>query len=623
MTESFLQIRAGASLNASAGSEPLSVFVGLPEKLDTEETLAADSASFSAAFSESAWRNDTVCTKLILLNRCDETLTASITAGRLISDTGSVIDNRNIHIRRMQNVCVNIGRNDPSAPVKPFPDVLVPEDGAIEISPHSVRFVWIDISIPMDTHPGIYRGTLSVTAQRSSTAERTAADGASLSPVIIDCTLHVIDLVQPSASDTSTLAELWQYPFAIGEYYGVKETKYFTDTHFKYLKDSLLAYQETGGRAVTATIVEEAWNHQSFYGNPSMIKWFREADGTFSFDYSWYDRWISYAVRLGILDPGSGIGMIQCYSIVPWENQIGYTDRSSGQYVTARFTPGTDEWTAVWTAFLTDFISHSEAKRWLDLTYIAMDERKPDELVPAVELIRSVRSTSSGKHFKIFSALNYNNQDDPAFTDKIDDVSVALCHIEREGDLFRRFAAHRRELGLNTTIYNCTGIYPGSFLYNDPAENEWMMWYTLAQGADGFLRWAWDNWTDDPLGGNSYSVFEPGDCWYVYPAAEHAASGSHSAPYCLSSPRCEMLKKGIRDISKAKFLMQSDPEIRKKLLQLLDTLRRPAECINEYGSAAPASDEDAHMLLEDTVRMRNRLMELSEEFVNHQKRTAG
>ena len=351
-----------------------------------------------------------------------------------------------------------------------------------------------------------------------------------------------------------------------------------------------------------------------------MIKWFREADGTFSFDYSWYDRWISYAVRLGILDPSSGIGMIQCYSIVPWENQIGYTDRSSGQYVTARFTPGTSEWTDVWTAFLTDFINHSEAMEWLDLTYIAMDERKPAELIPAVELIHSVRSTGSGKHFRIFSALNYNNQDDPAFTDKIDDVSVALCHIEREGNLFRQFAAHRRELGLNTTVYNCTGIYPGSFLYNDPAENEWMMWYTLAQGADGFLRWAWDNWTDDPLGGNSYSVFEPGDCWYVYPAADHAAAGSASTPYCLSSPRCEMLKKGIRDISKAKFLMQSDPEIKEKLLQLLDTLRRPAECINEYGSAAPASAKDAHTLLEDTLRMRSRLMELSEEYVNHRKR---
>ena len=147
MTESFLQIRPETSPDAPAGSELLSVSVGLPEKLDTEETLAADSASFPAAFSEYAWRNDTVCTKLILLNRCDETLillnrcdetlTASITAGRIVSDTGSVIDTENIRIRRMQNVCVNIGRNDSIAPVRPFPDVLVPGDGAIEISPHS------------------------------------------------------------------------------------------------------------------------------------------------------------------------------------------------------------------------------------------------------------------------------------------------------------------------------------------------------------------------------------------------------------------------------------------------------------------------------------------------------
>lgn len=608
----------------NTGSEILSVHVGLPEKLDLE-TPFQDTGSCGNSFTASAWKNDIVCTKLILSNRGDCGLNARIEAGILVSETGSTISPENIRIRRMQNVCVNIGRNDPQAPVRSFPDILLPagptdkEYLTAEIPAHSSVPAWIDISIPKDTVPGCYRGALTITVDSGDPAS-----------IVVECTLHVIDLVQPAPSDTGTLVELWQYPFAVAEYYGVKETEYFTDTHFNYLSDSLTAYRETGGTAVTATIVEEAWNHQSFYGNPSMIKWFRRTDGTFSFDYSWYDRWVSYAVHLGILNPSAGIGSIQCYSIVPWENQIGYTDLASGQYRTERFTPGTREWNILWKEFLTDFLNHSEEMGWLDLTYIAMDERKIEELIPAVDLIHSVRSEKSGKRFRIFSALNYNRQNDPSFTDRIDDISVALCHIDQESSLFRRFTAHRRTLGLKTTIYNCTGIYPGSFLYNDPAENEWMMWYTLAQGADGFLRWAWDNWTDDPLGGNSYSAFEPGDCWYVYPAARLASdySSPHDQPaeritsgaYCLSSPRCEMLKKGIRDVAKAKYLMFRDTEMSKRIDELLETLRRPHECINKYGSAAPASEKDAQILLEDTLRMHDCLMELSADYV--QKRTA-
>lgn len=221
-------------------------------------------------------------------------------------------------------------------------------------------------------------------------------------------------------------------------------------------------------------------------------------------------------------EPFRRVGSIQCYSIVPWENQIGYTDLASGQYRTERFTPGTREWNILWKEFLTDFLNHSEEMGWLDLTYIAMDERKIEELIPAVDLIHSVRSEKSGKRFRIFSALNYNRQNDPSFTDRIDDISVALCHIDQESSLFRRFTAHRRTLGLKTTIYNCTGIYPGSFLYNDPVENEWMMWYTLAQGADGFsaghgTTGRMTRWAAIPTPHSTGA-----DCWYVYPAARLA-----------------------------------------------------------------------------------------------------
>ena len=72
-----------------------------------------------------------------------------------------------------------------------------------------------------------------------------------------------------------------------------------------------------GGHDAVANIVEEAWNHQSYYSDPSMAKWTKKTDGSWEFDYTWYDAWIEFMIECGVLDPENGIGQIKCYSIVP------------------------------------------------------------------------------------------------------------------------------------------------------------------------------------------------------------------------------------------------------------------------------------------------------------------
>ncbi|MGN0335664.1 MAG: glycoside hydrolase domain-containing protein [Lachnospiraceae bacterium] len=81
-----------------------------------------------------------------------------------------------------------------------------------------------------------------------------------------------MDLGQPTTEETDTQIQIWQHPFSVANYYGVAEKDYFTEEHFKYMRASMIEYQELGGRDVVANIVEEAWNHQSYYGDPSMVK---------------------------------------------------------------------------------------------------------------------------------------------------------------------------------------------------------------------------------------------------------------------------------------------------------------------------------------------------------------
>ena len=234
-------------------------------------------------------------------------------------------------------------------------------------------------------------------------------------------------------------------------------------------------------------------------------------------------------------------------------------------------------------------------------SFVAYDERGLSELEPAVDLIKSVKG-NSGKTFKIFSAFNYQSQSNYEFTDKIDDISVGLTVINHTSGEFERFVEHRKELGLNTTVYTCTGMYPNSFSDDDPVGSEWTIWYSLAKGTDGFLRWAFDNWVEDQLNDATYSRYEPGDCFFIYPAEKDGSNPE----YVYSTPRYEMLKKGIRDINKAKYLMKQSSEMENQVKELVQSLDRP-------------SGKNTQLMLDEVERMRSGIMELSRTVIKVDK----
>ena len=50
--------------------------------------------------------------------------------------------------------------------------------------------------------------------------------------------------------------------------------------------------------------------------------------------------------------------------------------------------PGTPAFEELWVPFLTDFTGHLREKGWLGRTNIAMDERSPEEMTDALDLLR-------------------------------------------------------------------------------------------------------------------------------------------------------------------------------------------------------------------------------------------
>lgn len=170
--------------------------------------------------------------------------------------------------------------------------------------------IFVSIAIPADAAPGVYRGAVSVTAEGLDT------------PLEKQLTLEVLDMVQPAPEAYRFDIELWQYPYRVAQYYGLEP---FSQAHLDALRPHLQRYRALGGHAITASIVEEPWNGQTYGSYPSMVKWTRRADKSFAFDFTDFDKWVTLCQELGLGDK------IVCYSLIPWGNKVTYYDEKSKQ----------------------------------------------------------------------------------------------------------------------------------------------------------------------------------------------------------------------------------------------------------------------------------------------------
>jgi hypothetical protein len=190
--------------------------------------------------------------------------------------------------------------------------------------------------------------------------------------------------------------------------------------------------------------------------------------------------------------------------------------------------PGSAEYEAHWRPMLTDFARHLKEKGWFSKTTIAMDERSMTDMQKAIALIKS-----ADKDFKISLAGNYH----PEIEKDLFDYSIASNQVMDEATI--RF---RRESGLNTTYYTCcTEGHPNTFTFSAPAESVWLGWHAAYKGYDGYLRWAYNCWTKDPLRDTRFGSWSSGDAYLVYPGQR-------------SSIRFERLIEGIQDCEKINVL---------------------------------------------------------------------
>lgn len=95
----------------------------------------------------------------------------------------------------------------------------------------------------------------------------------------------------------------------------------------------------------------------------------KKADGSWSFDYTVFDRWIEFMMSVGVTQE------INCYSMVPWRLSFQYFDQATNSLKFIEMKPGDLEYEDIWETMLRSFAAHLKEKGWFSITHISMDEQ--------------------------------------------------------------------------------------------------------------------------------------------------------------------------------------------------------------------------------------------------------
>lgn len=367
--------------------------------------------------------------------------------------------------------------------------------------------------------------------------------------------------------------ELWQYPYSVAEYYGLKP---FSEEHKKILKKHLKHYKNIGGDAIVCSIVEDAWDGQTYSKNkihyPSMIKWTLK-DGVMDYDFSDFDQWIKTCEEIGL-----GQNKIILYGMAPWH--FSFTYFRDGELVKEKFEDAED-YEDRWEDFLDNLYLHLDELGIFEKTYIGIDERGFGEEIFS---ILDDGKKRNGRRLKISAAID-NFKENGRYSDRIDYVSVALKEYENDRSGFFEYANERRKKGFKTSLYSCVGHKPGNYALSHPGETL----YTIVNSSvsDGFLRWAYDAWVEDPLHDATHKFFEPGDCFLVYPDS-------------LISIRYLKIKEAIKWINKLRNMFS-----REDLFEVFEKHNTKFLNQKEY-----LSEEAVDNLIEDIENLRGLINEI-------------
>lgn len=487
-------------------------------------------------WSAKAWKGEKVHTQ-VLIWTTRNVKALRIEVGNLQNEEAGQISAKNIHADFLRYVMTDRLTEAGGGCGIPFgldsslvADVIDHHSPKLDVKANQVQPVWLSITVPELTKAGTYTGWLEIKEENLAIKK-------------LKISVQVLNHTLPVATKWRYHLDLWQNPFADAR---VNQVEPWSEAHFSAMKPLMQRLADAGQKAITASIIYDPWNGQTYDIYQSMIRWKKNKDGTWNYDYTAFDSWVSFMMGLGIDQ------YINCYSMIPWNLKFYYFDEATGKDIAVVAQPGSDAYNNHWRPMLKDFARHLKSKGWFEKTTIAMDERQMADMQKAIALVKSADSD-----FKVSLAGNYHKE----IQNDLVDYSLASNQLASKELLTSRNAKN-----YNTTFYTCCAEgYPNTFTFSPPAESAWLAWHAANKGYSGYLRWAYNCWNKNPLQDTRFGSWSAGDAFLVYPGNR-------------TSIRFERLLEGIQDFEKLRILKEQFKDTKQSdQLNKLTALVKPFE----------------------------------------------
>lgn len=365
----------------------------------------------------------------------------------------------------------------------------------VDVAEGEAQPVWFTLAVPRDAKPGTYQSRVAIRAR-------------GVPPVTYDLTVEVSDVTLPPPAERDFHLNLWFQPDPIADQL---DLELWSDEHFDAMEPYLRDLADHGQRVVNTAIAQDPWRvqwpdgewrSQTYVPYNSLVEW--SYDGQeWSFDFDLWDRVVEQA-----LDAGIG-PYIHAFGLLGFRNNfLVYTDTRTGEVVDKEVAVGDPDWVDAWSAFLAAFEDHLRERGWLDVTYMAFDERPANQMQQARALGEEFAPELTGKGFAGAGSANT----DP-FTY---DLSLNYSSVNNwPQDVIDR----RRDEGRLTTFYTWgQPFHPNTRTDSPPVGARALPWRAAKSGLDGYLRWAYNSWPEDPYTASFRYV--SGDEYLVYPGED-------------------------------------------------------------------------------------------------------
>ncbi len=524
-----------------------------------------------------AAKNNTASFQVII--GCDEDWSLNVGSSAWFSQKGD-IKNIRLSVESELETSLNIVDVHAANDGYYYADALLTNE-VVELRKIDIRTVFVECKIPENISSGNYDVKIKLMSGRMFEDEEVIGEA--------NATITVYDYKMRSGKDYRFYLDLWQHNSNLAR---KAEVKLWSDEHFTVMEKYVKTLADLGQKAATVIVSEVPWSGQSCYYEYrtdanlfeySIIETVKTKSGEYKYDYTKMQRYIDLCSKYGIDKEISLYGLANVWGDAemgygaiaddyPDGIKLRYFDEASGTYKYMRCSAEID-------AYIKSLEQYFITTGQIEKVRLAADE--PGDVEAYRKSLNHLKSIAPS--FKFKAAINHS-EFIPEFGDEVYDFAPYIYCLCKEYDKLKEYQKAMKDKRF--IWYVCCGPeYPNTFVDSKLTESLFIGILTSYAGLDGFLRWNYYVWNDDPRKDIRYGNWHAGDTNFVYPSG-------NGAP--LLTLRYKALKRGIEFYEMLEDLRSKGDE--KAVEDAFSFVMREKNIRKYFGEG---NDSDRMMRLED------------------------